>query len=304
MKKSRALPNKKVIFQAVYQELAAQPLMNFLKKASPLSGRSLRKYFFKSLILLNNHPAHSQADLEPGDTVTIFEAASEYQVLIPEAMPLDIIYENPNMLIINKPAGLVVHPVKEITSGTLANGVAAYFSRIGLPVKIRPVNRLDAGTSGLIIFAKNSQAQDALSSAIKLQQIKRIYYAVVWGIPECDHGIIDRPIMEQRGKRIISEQGQPAETHFWIIERFREAALLELLLKTGRTHQIRIHLNSINHPLLGDPQYGIKNPLINRPALHAGKLDFSGSQFTIPELTARFPNRPSKTIDWATKIGF
>lgn len=296
MKKSGSLPNKKIIFQSTLQEPNALPLTAFLKNASAISGRSLSKYFFKGLVFLNNRPAHSQTTIKPGDTVTVFDAGFEYQALTPETMPLDIVYEDQNLLVINKPAHLVVHPVKNIISGTLANGVAAYFNQINLHTKVRPVNRLDAGTSGLIIFAKSSQVQEALSEAIKLHKIKRIYYAIVRGIPIQEAGIIDRPILEQHGKRIISERGQPAETHYRVIHKMKDSAMLELLLKTGRTHQIRLHLNSIGYPILGDSQYGIKNSLIRRPALHAVKLDFEASQFKIPELTAPLPDDFQKLL--------
>jgi 23S rRNA pseudouridine1911/1915/1917 synthase len=296
MKKSSSTMNKKIFFQATYTESNAQPLTSFLKQASPISGRSLNKYFFKGLVFLNNRPAHSKANIKPGDTVTVFDTGFEYPALTPEAMSLDIIFEDSNFLVINKPAHLVVHPVKNITSGTLSNGVAAYFNQTGLHVKVRPVNRLDAGTSGLIIFAKSGWVQDNISHAIKQRQIKRIYYAIVRGIPTLEEGIINRPILEQHGKRIISEQGQPAETYYRVIERFKEAAMLELLLQTGRTHQIRVHLSSIGHPILGDTQYGIKNSLIGRPALHAVRLDFSASQFHIPELKAPLPDDFQKLL--------
>lgn len=296
MKKSHSLSGKKIIFQSVFQEPTAQPLTSFLKQASPISGRSLSKYFFKGLVFLNNRPAHSQANIKPGDTVTVFDPDFEYQALTPEAMPLDIVYEDQNLLVINKPAHLVVHPVKNITSGTLANGVAAYFNQTGFHAKVRPVNRLDAGTSGLIIFAKSGQTQHDLSEAIKHQQIKRFYYAIIRGVPQLEKGIINRPILEQNGKRIISAQGQSAETHYRVIEKLNDAAMLELLLKTGRTHQIRVHLNSIGHPILGDSQYGIKNSLIHHPALHAVKLDFGASQFKIPELTAPLPDDFQKLL--------
>lgn len=296
MNKSKAHPDKKIIFQATFQEPAAQPLTGFLKQASPISGRSLSKYFFKGLVLVNNRPAHSKARIKPGDTVTVFDPGFEYQDLVPENMVLDIVYEDQNLLVINKPAHQVVHPVKNITSGTLSNGVAAYFNQTGLHAKVRPVNRLDAGTSGLIIFAKSGQAQDACSEAIKLQKIKRIYWAVVRGIPVLEEGLIDKPILERSGKRIISDQGQPAETVYRVIEKFKDAALLELQLKTGRTHQIRVHVNSIGHPILGDIQYGIKNSLIRRPALHAVRLDFGASEFTIPELKAPLPDDFEKLL--------
>lgn len=302
MKKSQSLSGKKVIFQATFLEPTAQSLTGFLKQASPISGRSLSKYFFKGLVFINNRPAHSKAVIKPGDNVIVYDSDFEYQTLTPETMPLDIVYEDKNMLVINKPAHLVVHPVKNINSGTLANGVAAYFSQTGLHAKVRPVNRLDAGTSGLIIFAKNGRAQDVISEAIKLHQIKRYYYAIVRGVPIQEEGVIDRPILEQHGRRIISEQGQPASTYYRVIERFKEAAMLELLLKTGRTHQIRVHLKSIGLPILGDSQYGIKNSLIGRPALHAVKLDFEASEFKIPELKAPISDDFQKLLTELRKI--
>lgn len=296
MKKNGFHSNQKIIFQATFQEPAAQRLTGFLKQASSISGRSLSKYFFKGLVLLNNRPAHSKALINPGDTVTVFDPGFEYQDLVPESMALDIVYEDQNLLVINKPAHLVVHPVKNITSGTLSNGVAAYFNQSGLHTKVRPVNRLDAGTSGLIIFAKSSQVQNALSEAIKLQKIKRIYWAVVRGIPVLEEGLIDKPILEQNGKRIIAEEGQSAETVYRVVEKFNNAALLELHLQTGRTHQIRVHLAGIGHPILGDRQYGIKNSLIRRPALHAVRLDFKTSGFNIPELKAPIPTDFQKLL--------
>jgi 23S rRNA pseudouridine1911/1915/1917 synthase len=297
MKKNHSSSNKKILFQTTFQEPTTQPLIDFLKKSSPISGRSLSKYFFKGRVLLNNRPAHSQANIKLGDTVTVFEIDFEYQALTPETMPLDIVYEDNQMLVINKPAHLVVHPVKDILTGTLANGVAAYFKEIDLPAKVRPVNRLDSGTSGLVIFAKNALTQDALSEAIRRHQILRIYYAVVKGIPGSGHGIIDAPIGANKGRRFVTEHGRPAETHFQIIERFTDACLLELTLKTGRTHQIRVHLNQIHCPIIGDRQYGVISTLITRQALHAGKLNFTAASFPIPELSAPFPADFQKLLD-------
>lgn len=288
MKKTPQKSNN-CIFKATYAEDTPTPITNFLKVASPLSGRSLRQYFFKGLVRLNHRKAHSFAKVKSGDLIQVYGNEEGFQALIPESMLLDIIFENADLLVINKPAQLAVHPSGNIISGTLANGVAAYFEKNGLKIKVRPVNRLDYGTSGLIIFAKKPEIQTILSEATRDNRIHRIYYAVVRGVPDINTGIINLPIGEVKGKRIVSEKGQPAETHYQVIEEFGNTSLLELSLKSGRTHQIRVHLNHIGHQILGDHQYGLPNPFIKRPALHAGKLTFSSTQLAIPELIAPFP---------------
>ncbi|HEX3046466.1 MAG TPA: RluA family pseudouridine synthase [Bacillota bacterium] len=294
---------KSPIFESVYQGGAPVSLFDYLKTTAQISGRSLHKFFFKGLILVNGRKAHSSAILKPGATVKVL-AMKEQTTLAPEVIPLEIVFENEDLLVLNKPAMIAVHPVKEITAGTLSNGVAAYFQKISLNAKVRPVNRLDYGTSGLIIFAKTAQAQAKASEGIQNHTIRRIYYALVQGIPKPPEGVINLPIREFKGKRIVGEGGQPAQTHYRVIEEFSKASLLELTLKTGRTHQIRVHLNAIGCPILGDPQYGVKAPTgaqgqrIQHPALHAGKLDFTSSSFKIPELTAPLPPDFLNLVDY------
>ncbi|MCL6588840.1 MAG: RluA family pseudouridine synthase [Firmicutes bacterium] len=296
------------VFEAKYEGPEPALLFDYLKTTAQFSGRSLHKYFFKGLILVNGRRAHSTAMLKPGDKVKALRM-HEPAVLAPEEMPLTIVFENDDFLILNKPAQIAVHPVKEITGGTLANGVAAYFQKIGLKARVRPVNRLDYGTSGLIIFAKKAQAQAKASIEIQNHLIRRIYYALVQGVPSPREGAINLPIRESKGNYIVSEGGQPAETHYRVLEEFGAASLLELSLKTGRTHQIRAHLRAIGCPITGDLQYGaqvpgpLQEPSINHPALHAGKLDFTGSSFDIPALTAPLPPDFQGLLDFYRKQG-
>ncbi len=282
-----------LIFESVYHGETKIPITDFLRQEASISGRSLRQYFFKGLILLNHKKAHSKTHLKNNDLVQVYGVDAEHQALKPEIIPFDIVYEDENLLVINKPAGLAVHPSGNITCGTLANGVAAYFEKKNLRIKVRPVNRLDYGTSGLIIFAKKAEIQTQLTSATQNNHIQRIYYSIVKGVPSPKTGVIDLPIGHspetKANQRTVSEEGRAAVTHYKVIEELNGNALLELSLKTGRTHQIRIHLSSSGFPILGDPQYGIPSPFIKRPALHAGKLKFSGTGMTIPELTAPFP---------------
>ncbi|TCL61550.1 23S rRNA pseudouridine1911/1915/1917 synthase [Hydrogenispora ethanolica] len=283
------MPKTQPIFAATYHETEPRPLQEYLKESAGLSARSLRKYFFKGLILLNGRKAHSQAALRPGDRVAVFPLPEEIGSLIPEPLPLEVVYENDDLLIVNKPAQLTVHPVKGITAGTLANRVAYYFLSRGIHSKVRPVHRLDHGTSGLVIFAKSAPSQAILTQALANHAIGRTYYAVVHGRPQSDSGLIDHPIGVRNGRRMVLPDGQPAKTHYRTLERFQDAALLELELETGRTHQIRVHLRELGHPLLGDPRYGIPTSLIKRPALHAGKISFAGTGLAIPEQRAVWP---------------
>jgi 23S rRNA pseudouridine1911/1915/1917 synthase len=287
--KKKQKTDRSLIYEITYHGESPRVISDFLKQSSPLSGRSLRQYFFKGLVELNRKKAHSQAKIKDGDIIRVYGIHEEQPTLNPEMMPLDIIFENDDLLVINKPAQIAVHPSGNIASGTLANGIAAYFEKNGLKIKVRPVNRLDYGTSGLILFAKKPEIQTVLTRATQENQIHRIYYAVVKGVPDDQTGSINLPIKEVKGRRIVSVHGQSAETDYRVIEELNNTSLLELSLKSGRTHQIRVHLSHIGHPILGDPQYGIPSPFIKRPALHAGKLDFSATGLPIQELSAPFP---------------
>jgi len=282
--------NLPVVFEAVYSQDEPVLIQEYLRQEARMSGRSLRQYFFKGLVEVNRRKAHSAAKLKAGDHIRVFQPKESASPLTPEALPIEIIYENDQLLVINKPALLPVHPSGSISRGTLANRVAYYYQTRQLPVKVRPVNRLDHGTSGLIIFAKTAASQEKLSQAIQSHKIQRIYYAIVHGILAQDEGIIDLPILQQPGNRRVDPQGQPAATRFKVIRRYSKATLLELALETGRTHQIRIHLSHIGHPIIGDKTYGKPSSSLNHPALHAGKLIFDPAVYNIPELTAPLPD--------------
>lgn len=286
-----------ISFEADYNLSESVPIADYLKEHSPLSGRSLRKYFFKGLVHRNGKKAHSQTLLKQGDHITIYTMFENRESLDPEPLPIEVIFENRDLLVINKPALLAVHPSGTIKSGTLANAVAYYFQKTGIKAKVRPVNRLDYGTSGLIIFAKNSQTQTILSEGIKEGRIDRIYYAIVAGAVSQEQGRIDLAIAEHRGIRSAAADGKAAVTEYKTLKRFSYASLLEISLETGRTHQIRIHLSAIGHPIYGDLQYGLKTPLIKRPALHAGKLIFRDSAFQVPELRVDWPEDFQKLLD-------
>lgn len=190
-------------------------------------------------------------------------------------MDLNVLYEDDFAIIVNKPSGIEIHPSQKGQRGTLANGLAAYYEATGQACRVRPVHRLDKETTGPVLFAKNELAHAKFDQAMREKKIDRLYIAVAEGIIEQDKGVINKPIGQDRHhstKRRVSETGDPAVTRFEVVDRFAEHTLVRLRLETGRTHQIRVHLSSINHPIAGDGLYGGNRHYIKRQALHGEKL--------------------------------
>ncbi len=212
--------------------------------------------------------------------------------VIPEERPpqpdpsveFTVVHEDDDVIVIDKPAGLVVHPGAGNPDGTLVNGLLARYPEIvDIGERERPgiVHRLDAGSSGLLVVARTQAAADALIDQFANHEATRVYRALVWGHPEAAHGVIDAPIGRSRRdplRMAVVADGRWARTEYRVLERFdrpAELSLLECRLETGRTHQIRVHLSSINHPLVGDPIYGQRRPRLQleRPFLHAAELE-------------------------------
>ena len=194
-------------------------------------------------------------------------------------MNLNIIYEDDAYLVINKPAGMPVHPSMDHFTDSISNGVRYYFDLTNLKKKIRPVNRLDKNTSGLVIFAKNEYIQECLVKQMKNNQFYKEYIAICEGEFEQKHGTINAPIARKENsiiERCIDKSGDTAITEYEVIKYNEEKnySIVKCILKTGRTHQIRIHMNYIEHPLLGDTLYGNASELISRQALHSYKISF------------------------------
>ena len=196
----------------------------------------------------------------------------------PQDLNLDIVYDDFDLIVVNKPPFMVVHPTKSHFENTMANGVTDYIVKKGEAVKIRFVNRLDMNTSGLVIVAKNPFAQHVLSSEMKEEGFDKKYITVVKGVVEKDQDTVEEPIYrptDDSVKRIVDPRGQESITHYKVIERLKGATVLEVKLETGRTHQIRVHMSHIGHPIIGDELYGsLDEDLINRQALHAYSLKF------------------------------
>lgn len=241
------------------------------------SVRSLSKMKRYKTVKVNHEYIRPGDKINKGDLieVKIEEDMADFK---PQDLKLPILYDDFDIIMVNKPPFMVVHPTKSHFENTIANGVTHYVVEKSENVKIRFVNRLDMNTSGLVIVAKNPYAQFVLSSDMKEDKVEKMYIAVVKGVVKEDFGTINEPIYRPTDdsiKRIVHEEGQPSVTHFEVIERLKNATVLKLKLETGRTHQIRVHLNHIGHGIIGDELYGhVDENLINRQALHAFSLKF------------------------------
>ena len=195
----------------------------------------------------------------------------------PEWMELNVLYEDDFTLVVNKPAGLEVHPSEKGQRGTLANKVASYYEVTNQACRIRHIHRLDKDTTGPVLYAKNELAHIAFDAAMREKRIERVYIALAEGVFEQDRGVIDAPIGQDRHhptRRRVSQTGEPAVTRYEVVERFPGHTLVRLRLETGRTHQIRVHLSHIGHPIAGDGLYGGHRTLIQRQALHGERLSW------------------------------
>lgn len=254
-------------------------LDNYLTKTLDVSRSSVTKMIKNKEVLVNGHPVKAGYLTKIGDEITINHAPESTDV-VPEKMDLDIVYEDDDVLVVNKANGVVVHPAPGHYHDTLVNGLLYHCNLSTNNGDFRPgiVHRIDADTTGLLMVAKNNKAHDFLAKQLAEKTTHRKYIALVWGVIKNDTGLIDAPIgrsLTDRKKMAINPQGKEAITHFKVLKRFKEATLIELTLETGRTHQIRVHMDYIGHPVVNDPVYG-KRKLIDDSGqcLHAKELGF------------------------------
>lgn len=260
---------------------AGERLDTFLARSLPELSRShLKKLIDSSFVTVDGRVPKPSERMRAGLSVTVEVPPPEQMNLHAEPIPLTIIYQDTDLLVVDKPAGLTVHPAPGHPSGTLVNALLAACPDLqGISGTIRPgiVHRLDKDTSGLLVVAKNDRAMRALQGQLVARTIHKTYLALVAGLPKPLEGQIEAPIgrsPRNRKKMAIVENGREATTRYRVREEFPFFALLEVEPVTGRTHQIRVHLAAINHPVFGDQLYGKGSSLLGRQFLHAWKLAF------------------------------
>lgn len=255
----------------------------YLAGITEYSRSKISKMLSDGTIKVNNEVVKNSYQLKSNDIVTMGEYIEEKMNAEAEEMDLDILYEDDDVIVVNKANGVVVHPAIGNNHGTLVNGLLHHSKNLSSNNgEFRPgvVHRIDAYTTGLLMIAKNNEAHDFLAQQLKDKKANRKYYALVWGVVRHDAGTIDAPIGRDSKDRkkmcVTATNSKPAVTHFKVLERFKEATLLEVTLETGRTHQIRVHMNYIGHPIVNDPVYG-RRKLIDETGqcLHAKTLGFN-----------------------------
>lgn len=260
-----------------YKTKEETTVKNILKSKFNMSERFIRKLKLNDRFFCNDKKLKINDTVEKDNVLTVdlnFEEESENIDAI--EIKLDILYEDDWLIVINKPANMVVHPSILHRDDSLANAVKFYLDSKNEKIKMRFVNRLDRDTSGIVIFAKSEYIQEALACQMKDDRFKKEYRAIVEGVLEGD-GKIDLPIRRKEGSimlRETAEDGEEALTYYEVLETIKNNTLVKIILKTGRTHQIRVHMKSIGHPVLGDDLYGNKSELIDRQTLHAYKIKF------------------------------
>ena len=269
----------------LYADMPGERLDAFLTRSVPgLSRSAAQRLIEEGQVLRCGKPGKKNDKLNPGDPISYEIPEPKAVDIQPKDIPLDIVYEDEDLLVINKPKGLVVHPAAGHQDDTLVNGLlyALGDDLSGINGEIRPgiVHRIDKDTSGLLVVAKNDRAHQSLAEQIQVHSAGRRYFAVVYGCPREETGTIQAPIARHpvdRKKMAVLAGGREAITHYQVLEHYQGYTLMKFRLETGRTHQIRVHMAHIGHPIIGDPLYGPAKDKwkLQGQCLHAGELELT-----------------------------
>lgn len=266
----------------VVEENKQERLDSFLAQNTEFSRSKITKLIKEGQILVNGSKVKAGYALRENDEIVI-DYVEEEMIAEPENLNLDIVYEDADVIVVNKPNGMVVHPAVGNPNGTLVNGLMYHSKNLStINGEFRPgiVHRIDADTTGLLMVAKNDNAHMKLAKQLEEKTAHRIYYAIVEGVINNETGTIDAPIgrdnRDRKKMAVCEENSKHAVTHFRVIERYKRATLIELKLETGRTHQIRVHMKYIGHPVVNDPVYGNRKMIFDESGqcLHAKELGF------------------------------
>ncbi|HPW40597.1 MAG TPA: RluA family pseudouridine synthase [Bacillota bacterium] len=250
----------------------------YMSQQLGFSSRQIKKLFKGKKVCINGKPAYRDNKLKDGDILEVDLFVEAREDIVPEDIKLDIIYEDEYLLAVNKPPYMLVHPTPNHPGRTLLNAAAYYFAGKGEEVSLRLLNRLDMNTSGIVVMPKNGLVHGRLDEMMRSGGVRKFYTAVIEGIAAPEKGVIDRPIGKDESdpiKRKVKSDGQPAVTKYDTLKTGKSHSLVRLELVTGRTHQIRVHLSFLGHPIVGDTLYGKKSCLIGRQALHASDMELA-----------------------------
>jgi len=264
----------------VGEELSGKTVRAILTQVAGVSQSILRRAKRLGGIRVNGEEVKVSATVKTGDLLELLDHVCPDPAILPEPISLRIVYEDARLVVVDKPAGMLVHPARKYRTGTVANALAWLYLTRSEQAGIHPVHRLDRGTSGLVLIAKDPLTHFKLAAQIASNRLKRRYLALVEGVMLADSGVFDVPLELAPGSLVVrrpaadEQTGVPARTRFEVVERLPNRTLLKVTLDTGRTHQIRVHLASAGYPLVGDSLYGSASDDIGRQALHACELSF------------------------------
>ena len=280
----RCFPSTTIILKAVESfelkvELGGVRLDKYVAERHHLSRSRVQKLIAEGLVLVEGQPAKPGRRLESGELISVTLPPSPSARLEPEAIPLQIVYEDGEVVVVDKPPGLTVHPAPGHEGGTLVNALLAHCPDLAKLGQARPgiVHRLDKDTSGLLVVAKSERARLFLVEQLRRREFKKGYLALVRGHLSPIEGVIEGPVgRHPRNRKLmaVTQRGKEARTRYQVKEYLKGHTMLEIETETGRTHQIRVHLSAIGYPVVGDSTYGVKSPFLKRQFLHAHRLGF------------------------------